>query len=33
MAFMYNPEFMVEGQKFVFREANAKGIGAVTEIL
>jgi len=33
LAFMYNPEFMVEGQKFVFREANAKGIGAVTEIL
>ena len=29
LTFMYYPEFLLEGQKFVFREANAKGIGVV----
>jgi len=29
LAFLYYPEFLVEGQNFVFREANAKGIGIV----
>lgn len=33
LTFMYYPEFLVEGQQFVFREANAKGIGVVTKIL
>jgi elongation factor 1-alpha len=32
LAFLYNPEFLVEGQQFVFREANAKGIGRITKI-
>ena len=31
--FLYWPEYVVEGQKFVFREANAKGIGVITRIL
>ena len=31
--FLYRPEYVVEGQKFVFREANAKGIGVITKIL
>jgi len=33
LTFMYYPEFLVESQQFVFREANAKGIGVVTKIL
>jgi len=33
LTFMYNPEYLVEGQEFVFREANAKGIGIVTKIV
>ncbi|MFQ5763062.1 MAG: GTP-binding protein, partial [Candidatus Bathyarchaeia archaeon] len=33
LEFMYNPEYVVEGQTFVFREANAKGIGVITKIL
>jgi len=32
MTFVYNPEFMIEGQEFIFREANAKGIGITTKI-
>jgi elongation factor 1-alpha len=32
MAFIYNPEFLVEGDNFVFREANAKGIGVVRKL-
>jgi elongation factor 1-alpha len=32
-SFLYNPEYVVEGQNFVFREANAKGIGVVKKIL
>ncbi len=33
MTFMYNPEFLNEGDKFVFREANAKGIGVIRKLL
>lgn len=33
LAFMYNPEFIIEGDNFVFREANAKGIGVVRKLL
>lgn len=32
-SFLYRPEYVVEGQKFVFREANAKGIGVITRVL
>jgi len=32
LTFMYYPEFLVEGQNFVFREANAKGIGVIRKI-
>jgi len=32
LGFLYNPEFLMEGQQFVFREANAKGIGIVKKI-
>ncbi|MEM3736937.1 MAG: GTP-binding protein [Candidatus Bathyarchaeia archaeon] len=32
LAFLYNPEFLIEGQNFVFREASAKGIGVITKI-
>ncbi|MFQ5997897.1 MAG: GTP-binding protein [Candidatus Bathyarchaeia archaeon] len=32
LSFLYNPEYLVEGQNFVFREANAKGIGVITKI-
>ncbi len=32
LAFLYTPEFLMEGQQFVFREANAKGIGRITKI-
>lgn len=31
-SFLYRPEYIAEGQKFVFREANAKGIGVITRI-
>ncbi len=33
LTFMYYPEFLVEEQNFVFREANAKGIGVVRKTL
>lgn len=33
LGFLYNPEFLMEGQNFVFREASAKGIGVITKIL
>ena len=33
LGFLYNPEFLTEGQNFVFREASAKGIGVITKIL
>jgi len=32
-SFLYYPEYLFEGQKFVFREANAKGIGVITKII
>jgi elongation factor 1-alpha len=31
--FLYYPECLFEGQKFVFREANAKGIGVITRTI
>ena len=33
MAFRYKPQFVQEGDKFVFREGKTKGIGTVTKIL
>jgi elongation factor 1-alpha len=33
LMFLYYPEFLTEGQQFVFREANAKGIGVITKII
>ncbi len=32
LRFLYRPEFIIEGQNFVFREANAKGIGIVKKV-
>ncbi len=33
MTFRYNPQFIQQGDKFVFREGKTKGIGTVTKIL
>lgn len=33
MSFRYSPQFVQEGDKFVFREGNTKGIGTVTKIV
>jgi elongation factor 1-alpha len=33
MKFKYTPNYVVEGQKFVFREGKSKGIGVVTSII
>jgi elongation factor 1-alpha len=33
MSFKYNPYYVKEGQKFIFREGRSKGIGMITKIL
>ena len=32
IAFKYNPQFVYEGQKFIFREGRSKGMGEITKI-
>ncbi len=32
IAFKYNPQFVYEGQKFIFREGRSKGMGEITKV-